>query len=75
MLSRQVGSDGVGGVAVQAVAGMVVAAGRAGIFVAGVVLHVAQGGAGVRYWWVAAEWRSWWRSSPAYSSRRTRARS
>ena len=48
MLSRQVGGDGVGGVAVQAVAGVVVAAGRAGIFVAGVVLHVAQGGAGVQ---------------------------
>jgi hypothetical protein len=48
MLSRQVGSDGIGGVAVQAVAGVVVAAGRAGIFVAGVVLHVEQGGAGVQ---------------------------
>src|SRR5467141_3502721 len=47
-VSRQVGGDGVGGVAVQAVAGVVVPAGGAGVFVAGVVLHVAQGGAGVQ---------------------------
>lgn len=48
MLSRQVGSDGVGGVAVQAVAGVVVPAGGAGIFVADVVPHVAQGGAAIQ---------------------------
>jgi hypothetical protein len=42
VLSRQVGSDGIGGVAVQIVAGVVIAAGGAGIFVADVVLHVAQ---------------------------------
>jgi hypothetical protein len=48
MLSCQVGGSGVGGVAVQAVAGVVVPAGGAGVFVAGVVLHVAQGGAGVQ---------------------------
>jgi len=48
MPSRQVDSDGVGGVAVQAVAGVVVPAGGAGVFVAGVVLDVAQGGAGVQ---------------------------
>jgi len=44
LLSRQIGSNGIRGVAVQAVAGMVVTAGSAGIFVAGVVLHVAQRG-------------------------------
>jgi hypothetical protein len=48
ILLRQVGSDGIGGVAVQAVPGVVVPAGGAGIFVAGVVLHVAQRGAGVQ---------------------------
>src|SRR5439155_22532697 len=47
-LLRQVGSDGIGGIAIQAVAGVVVPAGGAGILVAGVVLHVAQGGAGVQ---------------------------
>jgi len=47
-LSCQVGGDGVGGVAVQAVAGMVVPAGRAGVLVAGVVLHIAQGSPGVQ---------------------------
>jgi hypothetical protein len=48
MLSCQTGGNGAGGVAVGTVAGVVVAAGGAGIFVAGVVLHVAQGGAGVQ---------------------------
>jgi hypothetical protein len=47
MLSCQIGGDGVGGVAIQAVAGVVLAASGAGVFVAGLVLHVAQGGAGV----------------------------
>src|SRR2546429_5268876 len=69
VLSRQVGSDGVGGVAVQAVAGVVVAAGRAAIFVAGVVLHVAQGGVGVQTGrerftnhaeWVSVTAGRWW---------------
>src|SRR5205823_384274 len=46
--SRQIGSDGMGGVAVQIVAGVVVPAGGAGVFVAGVVLDVAEGGAGVQ---------------------------
>ncbi len=46
MLSRQVGGDGVGGVAVQAVAGVVVAAGGAGVFVADVVLLVFRSFAG-----------------------------
>jgi len=45
MLSRQVSSDGVGGVAVQAAAGVLWQSRRwCGVFVAGVVLHVAQGG-------------------------------
>jgi hypothetical protein len=45
MLSCQVGNDGIGGVAVQTVAGVVVATGGARILAAGVVLHVAQRGA------------------------------
>ena len=48
MLSCQIGSNGVGGVAVETAAGVVIAAGCAGIFVTGVVLHVAQGDAGVQ---------------------------
>ena len=48
MLSRQVGGDGVSGVAIQAVTGVVVPADGAGVFVACVVLHVAQGGASVQ---------------------------
>ena len=44
----QVGSNDVSGAAIQAVARMVVPAGRAGIFVARVVLHVTQAGSGVQ---------------------------
>jgi hypothetical protein len=47
-LSRQIGSDGIGGIAVQTVAGVIVAAGSAGISMSGVVLHIAQGRAGVQ---------------------------
>ena len=46
--SAEVGGDGVGRVPVQAVPGVVVAAGGAGIAVAGVVLHVAQRHPGVQ---------------------------
>jgi hypothetical protein len=42
------GGDGIGRVAVKAVAGVIVPAGRAGVFVVGVVLHAAQGRAGVQ---------------------------
>ena len=45
--SGEVGRDRVGGVAVQAVPGVVVPAGGAGVLVPGVVLHVAEGRAGV----------------------------
>ena len=45
--SGEVGRDRVGGVAVQAVPGVVVPAGGAGVLVAGVVLHIAQCGASV----------------------------
>ena len=45
--SGEVGRDRVGGVAVQAVPGMVVPASRAGILVPGVVLDIAQCGTGV----------------------------
>ena len=45
--SGEVGRDRVGGVAVQAVPGMVVPASRAGVLVAAVVLDVAQGRADV----------------------------
>jgi hypothetical protein len=45
--SDEVGRDRVGGVAVQAVPGVVVPARRAGVLVPGVVLHVAQGRAGI----------------------------
>ena len=48
MLLRQVGGDGTGGVAVQAVAGVIIPAGGAGVFAAGVILDVAQGGTGVQ---------------------------
>jgi len=48
MLLRQAGGDGIGGVAGQAVAGVIIPAGGAGIFVPGIVLHAAQGGAGDR---------------------------
>jgi hypothetical protein len=52
-----VGSDGIGRVAVKAVAGVVVAAGNAGIFGPGVVLDVAQGAPASRAK-VISEWRS-----------------
>ena len=45
--SGEVGGDRVGGVAVQAVPGVVVPASGAGVLVPGVVLHVAQGRTGV----------------------------
>ena len=45
--SGEVGRDRVGGVAVQAVPGVVVPAGSAGVLVPGVVLDIAQCGAGV----------------------------
>jgi len=45
--SGEAGGDTAGGVAVQAVTGVVVAAGRPGIAVAGVILEVAEDGAGV----------------------------
>ena len=47
-LLRQIVGDGIGRVAVQAVAGVVVPAGRARVFVTGVVLHVPQGSNGVQ---------------------------
>ena len=47
MLLRQAGGDGIGGVAVQAAAGVIIPAGGAGVFAAGVILDVAQGGAKV----------------------------
>jgi hypothetical protein len=43
----EVGADGVGRVAVEVVAGSVVAAGGAGVGVAGGVVHVPERGAGV----------------------------
>ncbi len=46
-LSRQASGDGLGGVAVQAVAGVIVAAGGAGIIAAGIVAQVPHGGTGV----------------------------
>jgi hypothetical protein len=55
-LLRQVGGEGVGGVAVQAVAGVVVPAGGGRVFVAGVVLYVAQGAPASRAK-VIADWR------------------
>lgn len=48
MLLGQVGGDGIGGVAVQAVAGVIIPAGDAGVFAAGVILDVAQAGPGVQ---------------------------
>ena len=47
-LSRQVGSNGVGGIAVQAVTGVVHRRVARGSLLAGVTLHVAQLGAGVQ---------------------------
>lgn len=57
--SSDVGRDDVGGIAVQRAAGAVVAAGLAGICVAGVVLHIAQAAARVQRRVIAACRSEW----------------
>jgi hypothetical protein len=47
MLPHQAGGDGIGGVAVQTVAGMIMPAVVRGVFAAGAILEVAQGSPGI----------------------------